>query len=192
MAWYCSSLLENSWPVFIHTVASVSCALSPHSGTPVCILPFLSMSFLYSLLYFCSFLCASVRIFPSHLAAHKPLLLCPVGWWTRLLNFWIFSIHFLVIKLAFDSFSRCRFSCDILPVFITWSYLYGTISGFYNLLHHLFSVHDYYSPFFPIYFLVAYKILVPWPGIRLVPLCWRHRVLTTGPPGNSPTWSWIL
>ena len=28
--------------------------------------------------------------------------------------------------------------------------------------------------------------LVPWPGIEPWPLYWEHRVLTTGPPGNSP------
>ena len=28
---------------------------------------------------------------------------------------------------------------------------------------------------------------VPWPGTQLVPLLWKHQVLTTGPPGKSPT-----
>ena len=28
----------------------------------------------------------------------------------------------------------------------------------------------------------------PWPGIKLVPLQWKRRFLTTGPPGKSP---WI-
>ena len=33
---------------------------------------------------------------------------------------------------------------------------------------------------------VACGILVPQPGIAPVPLQWKHLVLTTGPPGNSP------
>ena len=40
---------------------------------------------------------------------------------------------------------------------------------------------------------VAWGILVPWPGIEPVPLQWKHRVLTTGPPGNSQDegfWVW--
>ena len=32
---------------------------------------------------------------------------------------------------------------------------------------------------------VACGILVPWPGIKPVPLYWEHRVLTTAPPGKS-------
>ena len=32
---------------------------------------------------------------------------------------------------------------------------------------------------------VACGILVPWPGIEPGPQQWKHRVLTTGPPGNS-------
>ena len=31
----------------------------------------------------------------------------------------------------------------------------------------------------------ACRILIPWPGIEPVPLHWKHRVLTTGPPGKS-------
>ena len=31
----------------------------------------------------------------------------------------------------------------------------------------------------------ACGILVPQPGIELVPLQWKRRVLTTGPPGKS-------
>ena len=33
---------------------------------------------------------------------------------------------------------------------------------------------------------VACRILVPSPGIELGPPQWKHQVLTTGPPGNSP------
>ena len=32
---------------------------------------------------------------------------------------------------------------------------------------------------------VKHGILVPWPGIKLVPPAWEHRVLTTGLPGKS-------
>ena len=31
----------------------------------------------------------------------------------------------------------------------------------------------------------ACRILVPWPGIKTVPLKWKSRLLTPGPPGNS-------
>ena len=31
----------------------------------------------------------------------------------------------------------------------------------------------------------ALRILVAWPGIKPMPLQWKHRVLTTGPPGKS-------
>ena len=34
-------------------------------------------------------------------------------------------------------------------------------------------------------FQVKRGILVPWPGIKLVPPAWEHRVLTTGLPGKS-------
>ena len=47
--------------------------------------------------------------------------------------------------------------------------------------------------FFPLFFYlffwprhVACRILVPWPGIEPRPRQWKRRVLTTGPPGNSP------
>ena len=33
---------------------------------------------------------------------------------------------------------------------------------------------------------VVCGILVPWPGIEPGPQQWKHWVLTTGPPGNSP------
>ena len=33
-------------------------------------------------------------------------------------------------------------------------------------------------------FAVPPGILVPWPGIKPIPLWWKHRVLTTGPSGK--------
>ena len=33
---------------------------------------------------------------------------------------------------------------------------------------------------------VACRFLAPWPGIEPRPWQWKHGVLTTGPPGNSP------
>ena len=165
MAWCYSSLLENSWPVFIQTVGSVSFSLfSTVWDSCLYFALFIPVFFIFSSVFFLPYLCVLQYgdFLLTFLPVCKSLLLCPVSWWTHLLNSWIFSIHFLVIKFAFDSFSRCRF--------ITWPYLYGTISGFYNLLHHLFVCLSILpSLFFPIYFLVAYKILVPWPGIKLVP-----------------------
>ena len=42
---------------------------------------------------------------------------------------------------------------------------------------------------FSFFFFLVHKacgILVPWPGLNLWPLQWKHGVPTTGPPGNSP------
>ena len=57
----------------------------------------------------------------------------------------------------------------------------GTICGKHHFPH-LFS-------FFLFFFFgcVACRILVPWPGVKLMPLQWKCRVFTTGQPGKPPT-----
>lgn len=82
-------------------------------------------------------------------------------------------------------------SCEVTPRtsdFISAKGRHGRVSLFYlNLLFFFALLWTFY--FLTIFVCVCVSgigILVHWPGVEHM-LRWKHRVLTTGPPGNSAT-----
>ena len=70
----------------------------------------------------------------------------------------------------------------------------SSMAEFLFLPHHLtmkvtpypcIAPHNFHIVLFFWLHLAACEILVPRPGIEPMPLQWKHRVLTTGPPGRS-------
>ena len=63
-------------------------------------------------------------------------------------------------------------------VFEVWKDVYLRI----NEVWHVLFLFTYLLLFFRC---ATHRILVPWPGIKLIPPHWKHRILTTRPPGKS-------
>ena len=63
---------------------------------------------------------------------------------------------------------------------------FGIISSFNDWQNFLdITVLTWCFSFFGLTAWQACGILVPWPGMEHVPLLWKHRVLITGPPGDT-------
>ena len=59
---------------------------------------------------------------------------------------------------------------------------FGLLFWLRRLFYLAFSLLSFF--FLPFFFLAAYRILIPWSGIKPGPQQWKHQLLTTGSRGN--------